>query len=138
MERILAFVGYHTLTIELLAKQAQERYISIVDLIAMLEKSGISIPKRANVAPLSSYKTKTTIKHLLETFIIDLDKDSLQFLRYFSILPSVLMSYKELVKTIYDRILPENTYEMADVPDILLHSAHLLKNLSYLSCFIFY
>lgn len=96
LDRILAFIGYHTLTIELLAKQANDRCVSIVRLIEMLEERSLNIPLKAKVAPLSSHKTKTTIRHLLDTFILDIDKDSLHYLRYFSVLPSIWMTFDEL------------------------------------------
>ncbi|KMQ61154.1 hypothetical protein ACM40_15785 [Chryseobacterium sp. BLS98] len=95
---LLNYIGNHTLTIELLAKTAQKRRLSIHKLVELLEQNGLQIPKTAKVfVDHDPQKNPTTLfEYLLKIFSIsDLTEEQIQYLRYFSILNSTPISYDD-------------------------------------------
>jgi len=96
---IIKRIGNHTLTIELLAKIANKRKLTIQELIAALNKEGLKLSVNAKVVS-GHQKIKTPVylfDYLLSLFsIAQLDEDSISLLRWFSILPAQNIPYDDL------------------------------------------
>lgn len=96
---ILSYIGNHTLTIELLAKTANKRQLSINELINYLKKEGLNISKSAKITTNHDRHQKgiKLFEYLLDIFSLsNLSNTQQDILRYFSILPSQLLPYQDL------------------------------------------
>jgi hypothetical protein len=96
LDKILQFIDNHTLTIELLAKNAKQRDLSIPKLLALIERDGLNIAQKARVTALSTGKTQFTVEHLFDAFSIDLSKKMLTTLLFFSVLPATPIKFDEM------------------------------------------
>ncbi|MGE5342715.1 MAG: tetratricopeptide repeat protein [Candidatus Omnitrophota bacterium] len=96
VEKILALCGYHTLTVELLAKTAYHAIMSIEDLYKMLESKGFNL-SREREEKVSTFwhdekERKTFLDHLVKVFdVSDVTENELSILVNLSILPSVYL-----------------------------------------------
>lgn len=104
IDEITQIVGLHTLSIELLSKTVQaNRSLNLNKIIKLLHDNGLNIPKAEAV------KIKTTFDKVeVNTYIFDclkaafamvtkLDETARKCLIYFSVLPSIYISYDELI-----------------------------------------
>jgi tetratricopeptide (TPR) repeat protein len=99
IEKITAFVGHHTLTIELISKVANKRRFSLQYLLETLTKFGIDTPKTALITTEHDWARKPTrhFKYLMTIFSLSgLQQDQKKLLLNFSVLFSEYIAYDEL------------------------------------------
>lgn len=109
---LLNYIGNHTLTIELLAKTAQKRKLSIQGLVELLKQNGLNIPKTAKIVVGHDPQATTLFEYLLKIFSIsDLTEEQVEYLLYFSILNSAPISYDDL-KLLFE--IPEDDNKFFD------------------------
>jgi tetratricopeptide (TPR) repeat protein len=87
LPQILRGIGYHTLTIELIAAYAREKNLSIEALQAELNKRGLRNLDDYDVTVPKSDRIQSLNAHLRDTFFLDLSDDEKDIMRYLSILP---------------------------------------------------
>jgi tetratricopeptide (TPR) repeat protein len=99
LKDLLNLIGNHTLTIELFAKTANKRNLSIDDLMISLNNEGLNISKVAKVY-VGHESNKTLINpfyYLCSIFsIAKLSEEEIKLLMYFSVFPAIQFSYSEL------------------------------------------
>lgn len=100
IQSILSYIENHPLTIELLAKTAQKRRISITDLTQVLDIEGLKGTNFAKVR-VTHDRTRTAMKpfkYLLNIFSISgLEKEEIDMLRLFSVFPTRPITFSDLV-----------------------------------------
>jgi tetratricopeptide (TPR) repeat protein len=87
LDTLLRAIGYHTLTIELLAAYAREKKLDIPDLRRELEARGLAQLDGYNLTVPKSGKNQPLHAHLRETFLLDLGEREKELMRFFCILP---------------------------------------------------
>ncbi len=87
LDALLRAIGYHTLTVELLAAYAREKKLDIPALRAELEERGLGKLDGYNVTVKKSGKNQPLHAHLRDTFLLDLGAAEKELMRYFCILP---------------------------------------------------
>ena len=87
LDDILRAIGYHTLTVELLAAYAREKKLDIPGLRAELQERGLGKLDGYNVTVRKSGKNQPLHAHLRDTFLLDLSDAEKELMRYFCILP---------------------------------------------------
>ena len=111
LENLLDLIGYHTLTIELMAKMLELDFTQDIEgLENFLKNSSLSDDDLQIFVSTSYTESEQGIyKHLLNIFkLVDLDDNQKEILLYFSILPSVDIHGKDLIK--YFQIEDKNTF----------------------------
>ncbi len=87
LDEILHAIGYHTLTIELLAAYAREKKLDVAALRAELQARGLGQLDGYNLTVRRSGKNQPLHAHLRDTFLLDLGEQEKELLRYCCILP---------------------------------------------------
>jgi tetratricopeptide (TPR) repeat protein len=87
LPQILRGIGYHTLTIELIAAYAREKNLTIEALQAELNKRGLRNLEGYDVTVPKSDRIQSLNAHLRDTFFLDLSDNEKEIMRYLSILP---------------------------------------------------
>ncbi|MEO1259851.1 MAG: tetratricopeptide repeat protein [Bacteroidota bacterium] len=93
---ILEAVGYHTLTIELIAKTAQSKQLTLAESIALLQEKGLDVAKDANIKfeHNSRKKTQDVFKYILAMFeIAGLSENEQWVIMQFAVLPSTYIHF---------------------------------------------
>jgi tetratricopeptide (TPR) repeat protein len=86
---ILDLVGYHTLTVELLAKTADECEYTIEELLIIVKEIGFNLNEVINEEVEHNIFTDLLFNHLLKLFsLVDLNEDEKYIMTNLSILPS--------------------------------------------------
>ncbi len=103
--RLLSAIEYHTLTIELLAKTAQQRQITIIDLIKRFTENGINVVEKARITSKHSKERRQTIENIEGYLNIifdtsELSKDELKILLNIAIMQDEAIS-TELFADVY-------------------------------------
>ncbi|QXU41461.1 tetratricopeptide repeat protein [Pedobacter sp. D749] len=99
VEKIIAFIGYHTLTIELISKVANKRRFTLQYLLQTLAEFGIDIPKTALITTEHDWVKKPMrhFEYLLAIFsLAGLQSEQKQLLLNFSVLFSEYITYDDL------------------------------------------
>ncbi|MGE5342081.1 MAG: toll/interleukin-1 receptor domain-containing protein [Candidatus Omnitrophota bacterium] len=92
VEKVLALCGYHTLTVELLAKTAFHAAMTIGDLVQTLDSKGFNLKRGETVSTFwhDEKEKKTFFDHLQKVFAISgVTEKELSVLANLSVLPSV-------------------------------------------------
>ncbi len=88
LEVILQGIGYHTLTVELVAAYAREKKLNIKDLRTELERRGLrGLDDYDLSVPKSPERIQSLNAHLRETFLLELSKEEKDVMRNLAILP---------------------------------------------------
>lgn len=102
LKKLLVKIGYHTLTIELLAKSANTLRFKLAELIKKLEEQGLDFDESEPVKSFhhgNSAEPEKPFEHLLRTFVTGfLDEKSRELLMNFSVLPSLYIPYDTLME----------------------------------------
>lgn len=129
---ILNYIGNHTLTIELMAKTANKRNLSIEDLIYALEKEGLNISKvaKVNIDHGNAAGPVHPFEYLISIFYIaDLSESQQELLMFFSILPSKFIDYDDL-KLIF--CIPANDNDFfEDINELVSKGWLIMESFSY-------
>ena len=101
LHRVLELAGYHTLTVELLARMAHRALQSLADLRCTLEKKGFNLNEviQRDVTTLwdDGEKKRRFFDHILKVFPISgLEEEEKYILMNLSLLPSVFIEIKQL------------------------------------------
>jgi len=101
LHRVLELAGYHTLTVELLARMAHRALQSLADLRCTLEKKGFNLNEviQRDVTTLwdDGEKKRRFFDHILKVFPISgLEEEEKYILMNLSLLPSVFIEIKKL------------------------------------------
>lgn len=75
--RLLSTIEYHTLTVELLAKTAEQRQITIIDLLKRFTESGINVVEKAIIRSEHSNERRQTIENIENYLNIIFDTSNL-------------------------------------------------------------
>lgn len=100
LENLLDLIGYHTLTIELMAKMLELDFMQDIDGLEKYLKYNSLSDDDLQIFVSSSYNQSEQgiYKHLINAFkLIDLDDKQREILLYFSILPSINIHGKDLI-----------------------------------------
>jgi len=87
LDELLRAIGYHTLTIELLAAYACEKNLDMAGLSAEVQARGLVKLDGYNLTVRKSGKNQPLHAHLRDTFLLDLGEQEKELLRYCCILP---------------------------------------------------
>jgi len=87
LDELLRAIGYHTLTIELLAAYTREKKLDVAGLRAELQARGLGKLDGYNLTVRKSGKNQPLHAHLRDTFLLDLGEQEKELLRYCCILP---------------------------------------------------
>jgi tetratricopeptide (TPR) repeat protein len=87
LPQILRGIGYHTLTIELIAAYAREKNLTIEALHAELNERGLRNLEDYDVTVPKSDRIQSLNAHLRDTFFLDLSADEKEIMLYLSVLP---------------------------------------------------
>ena len=88
LSAILNEIGYHTLTIELLAAYAREKKLDPPALLELLRQKGLTQLDDYEVNTPRSAKTQDIAAHLRDVFLMELDEAEQEILRNCCILPT--------------------------------------------------
>lgn len=88
LDTILNDIGYHTLTIELLAAYAREKKLEPPALLELLRQKGLARLDDYEVNTPRSYKTQDIAAHLRDVFLMELSEAEQEILRNCCILPT--------------------------------------------------
>lgn len=75
--RLLSAIEYHTLTIELLAKTAKQRQLSIIGLVNRFVEKGINVVEKANVITKHNKERNLTVENIENYLNVIFDTSSL-------------------------------------------------------------
>jgi len=101
IDDLLKYVGNHTLAVELLAKTANKRRLKIDEVVTSLEQTGLNLTRSARVSVAHDIERKQVdpFEYLVSIFsIAGLTEIQREYLRNFTVLPSRLISYNDLVQ----------------------------------------
>jgi tetratricopeptide (TPR) repeat protein len=103
LDRVLELAGYHTLTVELLARTAHSAPQSIADLRNTLEKKGFNLNEviQRDVTTLwnEEEKKRRFFDHILKVFPLSgLEEEEKYILMNLSLLPSVFINIKQICR----------------------------------------
>lgn len=133
---IINLVGFHTLTIELLAKTAQaNRNLSISKLKALLEKEGLKFPKNSIVQMEYDKEIDTNVLKCIEIafdHISELEETDRIFLIQYSILPSIYITYLELIELF--QIPEEDEFQFNNTLNTLCFKGFLSESTDGFKC----
>ncbi|MBR9922630.1 MAG: ATP-binding protein [Bacteroidetes bacterium] len=130
--RLIAELGYHTLTIELLAKTAQKlRIRTLEELIALFEEKGLKIGRKARVRTGHSaeQEIERLFPYLLRIFDLgDLaeDAEKARLLQVFALFPSLFTPF-EVITDLLELQEVEEKDDLRDQLDQLVDSGWLLR-----------
>jgi len=88
LESLLDDIGYHTLTIELLAAYAREKRLDPVGLLALLRQKGLMQLDDYNVSVPRYHQSRDIAAHLRDLFLLELNEAETEILRNCCILPT--------------------------------------------------
>ncbi|MCB9317581.1 MAG: tetratricopeptide repeat protein, partial [Lewinellaceae bacterium] len=87
IDTVIRAYGYHTLTIELLAAYAREKNIQPFELRGELEERGLLQLDALHLGLPNAPKMQSLSEHLLQTFLLELDENEQEIMRYMCLLP---------------------------------------------------
>ncbi|MCB9331514.1 MAG: ATP-binding protein [Lewinellaceae bacterium] len=87
IDTVIRAYGYHTLTIELLAAYAREKNIQPSELQNELEARGLLQLDALHLGLPNAPKMQSLSEHLLQTFLLELDENEQEIMRYMCLLP---------------------------------------------------
>jgi tetratricopeptide (TPR) repeat protein len=87
LDTLLRAIGYHTLTIELLAAYAREKNLDPAGLRREVEARGLAQLDGYNITVKKWGKNQPLHAHLRDTFLLDLSEAEKELMRYFCVLP---------------------------------------------------
>jgi len=88
LDELLQTYSYHTLTIELLAAYAREKNLSVAELHAELQEKSLLQLDNYHLSLPNTPKRQSLRERLLYTFLLELDEQEQEIMRYMCILPT--------------------------------------------------
>lgn len=88
LDSILDDIGYHTLTIELLAAYAREKHLDPLGLLALLRQKGLMQLDDYDVSVPRYHQNRDIAAHLRDLFLLELNEKETEILRNCCILPT--------------------------------------------------
>ncbi len=88
LDSLLNDIGYHTLTIELLAAYAREKRLDPPDLLALLRQKGLMQLDDYDVSVPRYHQSRDIAAHLRDLFLLELNAEEMEILRNCCILPT--------------------------------------------------
>lgn len=96
--RLLSAIEYHTLTVELLAKTAEQRQITIIDLVKRFIESGVNVVEKARITSEHSNERRQTIENIESYLNIIFDTSDLST-EEFKIILNLALMQNEAIST---------------------------------------
>ncbi len=88
LSSLLDHIGYHTLTIELLAAYAREKPLDPPGLLALIRAKGLAQLDDLEVTTPRYHQSRDIAAHLRQLFLLELHSEEQEILRYCAILPT--------------------------------------------------
>ncbi|MFN0173126.1 MAG: tetratricopeptide repeat protein [Saprospiraceae bacterium] len=88
LNSLLDDIGYHTLTIELLAAYAREKHLDLLGLLALLRQKGLMQLDDYEVSVPRYHQSRDIAAHLRDLFLLELNAEETEILRNCCILPT--------------------------------------------------
>lgn len=114
LEKLLEAIGYHTLTIEVLAKNLKEsRKYNLLDLVNNLQEKGLLYPDKNTAIPSSYMRGNHPYPHIISAMfdIRPLNSYAQWLLLQFSVLPSDYISDQEMSRFLQVNSQTEQQFE---------------------------
>lgn len=139
LNRLLSTIDYHTLTIELVAKTAQQRKISIVSIVNRFIKRGLNIVDKTKLITKHSKEKKLIVENIENYLEVIFDTSNLS-INELKILLNIALLQSEIVsKDLFSEIYLNGNKEIKDIEvleadlEILYNKGWLTENLDNLS-----
>ncbi|MFN0037631.1 MAG: tetratricopeptide repeat protein [Saprospiraceae bacterium] len=88
LDSLLGDIGYHTLTIEVLAAYAREKHLDPPGLLALLRQKGLMQLDDYDVSVPRYHQSRDIAAHLRDLFLLELNEEETEILRNCCILPT--------------------------------------------------
>lgn len=130
--RLLAAIEYHTLTVELLAKTAEQRQIPIINLVKRFTESGVNVVEKARITSEHSNERRQTIENIESYLNIIFDTSDLSTDEFKIILNLALMQDEAISTELFVDVYMSGTKDKREV-DILYGDIDILSRKGWIS-----
>lgn len=129
--RLLSAIEYHTLTIELLAKTAQQRKLTIIELVNRFIENGINVVEKAKITADHNLERNTKIENIEEYLNIVFNTSVLSE-EECKILLNIAILQSELIDIILFKEVYLNNSSENKVIDVFEHNISILSSTGWI------